>query len=90
MLSIEEAAEDDWPRQKAEKKKDGSKKQKGKMFDMSYDKLVVGVGCYSQTFDTPGVKENAYFLKDIGDASKIRNRLLSCNTDPFLPFSPWS
>jgi NADH dehydrogenase FAD-containing subunit len=58
----------------------GAKPKKGKMFEMNYDKLVVAVGCYSQTFGTPGVKENAYFLKDIGDARKIRNRMLSCKT----------
>jgi len=53
-------------------------KKKGEMFDMSWDKLCIAVGCYSQTFGTPGVKENAYFLKDVGDARKIRNRMLAC------------
>jgi NADH dehydrogenase len=56
----------------------GVKQKKGKVFEMNYDKLVVAVGCYSQTFGTPGVKEHAYFLKDVGDARKIRNRMLSC------------
>ncbi len=51
---------------------------KGRLFDMSYEKLVITVGCYSQTFGTPGVKEHALFLKDVGDARKIRNRLLAC------------
>jgi NADH dehydrogenase FAD-containing subunit len=32
---------------------------KGQLFDLTYDKLIVTVGCYSQTFGTPGVKENA-------------------------------
>lgn len=53
-------------------------KKKGSLFDMSWDKLVIAVGCYSQTFGTPGVKEHAYFLKDVGDARNIRNRMLSC------------
>ena len=61
------------------------KVEKGKMFDMSWDKLVVAVGCYSQTFDTKGVREHAYFLKDVGDARKIRNRLLSCFEMASLP-----
>jgi NADH dehydrogenase len=52
--------------------------KKGKLFDLPYDKLVIAVGCYSQTFGTPGVRENALFLKDVGDARKIRNRLLAC------------
>jgi NADH dehydrogenase FAD-containing subunit len=34
--------------------------EKGQLFDLTYDKLIVTVGCYSQTFGTPGVKENAY------------------------------
>lgn len=60
-------------------------KEKGKTFDLTYDKLVVTVGCYSQTFGTPGVKEHAFFLKDIGDARKIRNRLLACFEAAALP-----
>lgn len=52
--------------------------KKGQLFDLPYDKLIISVGCYSQTFGTPGVKENALFLKDVGDARKIRNRLLAC------------
>lgn len=54
------------------------KSRKGKIFDLSYDKLVVSVGCYSQTFNTPGVKEHAYFLKDIGNSRGIRKRILEC------------
>lgn len=61
------------------------KVEKGKMFDMSWDKLVVSVGCYSQTFNTKGVREHAYFLKDVGDARRIRNRLLSCFEMASLP-----
>ncbi|KAF2739529.1 hypothetical protein EJ04DRAFT_426845 [Polyplosphaeria fusca] len=59
--------------------------KKGQLFDLSYDKLIVSVGCYSQTFGTPGVKENALFLKDVGDARKIRNRLLACFEAAALP-----
>jgi NADH dehydrogenase FAD-containing subunit len=56
------------------------KKVKGKVFDVTYDKLVVAVGCYSQTFGTRGVRENALFLKDIRDARKIRTRVLECRS----------
>jgi NADH dehydrogenase FAD-containing subunit len=45
-------------------------------FKVNYDKLIIAVGCYSQTFGTKGVKENALFLKDVGDARKIRRRIL--------------
>jgi NADH dehydrogenase FAD-containing subunit len=51
-------------------------KKKGRHFTLQYDKLVIAVGCYSQTFGTPGVRENAFFLKDIVDARKIRKRVL--------------
>ncbi|PQE18270.1 hypothetical protein CJF32_00008020 [Rutstroemia sp. NJR-2017a WRK4] len=61
------------------------KKVKGKVFDVRYDKLVVAVGCYSQTFGTRGVRENALFLKDIRDARKIRTRVLECFETAALP-----
>lgn len=51
---------------------------KGRLFNLDYDKLVVAVGCYSQTFNTPGVRENALFLKDVSDAIKIRKKILDC------------
>ncbi|KAL1692910.1 hypothetical protein GGG16DRAFT_89324 [Schizophyllum commune] len=47
-------------------------------FTIPYDRLVIGVGAYSQTFNTPGVKENALFLKDVRDARAIRARILDC------------
>lgn len=33
--------------------------KRGNIFDLTYDKLIISVGCYSQTFGTPGVKEHA-------------------------------
>ncbi|KAL1872023.1 hypothetical protein VTK73DRAFT_1725 [Phialemonium thermophilum] len=47
------------------------------MLDVPYDKLVIAVGAYSQTFGIPGVKEHAHFLRDIRDARSIRLRVLS-------------
>ena len=61
------------------------KRREGKRFDVDYDKLVVAVGCYSQTFGTKGVRENAYFMKDIGDARRIRKRILECFEMASLP-----
>lgn len=58
---------------------------KGATFDLSWDKLIISVGCYSQTFSTPGVRENAFFLKDVGDARQIRTRLLNCFEKAALP-----
>ncbi|KAK9338521.1 hypothetical protein LIPSTDRAFT_60614 [Lipomyces starkeyi NRRL Y-11557] len=45
-------------------------------FDIKYDKLAIAVGCYSQTFNIKGVKEYAFFLKDVVDARRIRKRIL--------------
>ncbi|WAR01358.1 NDH-like protein [Mya arenaria] len=49
----------------------------GAKYDLMYDKLVIGVGSLSNTFNTPGVKENAFFLKEVADARRIRNKILS-------------
>ncbi len=57
-------------------------------FPVSYDKLVIAVGAYTQTFDTKGVKENAWFLKDVGDAVAIRNRILELFELASLPVIP--
>ncbi|CAK1367978.1 External alternative NAD(P)H-ubiquinone oxidoreductase B3, mitochondrial [Cercospora beticola] len=96
-LSLEEAVEDSVASKAltesryetmSEKQRDQVKaveKKKGEVFDLAYDKLVITVGCYAQTFNTPGVKENAYFLKDVGDARRIRNHLLSCFEMAALP-----
>lgn len=58
---------------------------KGVEFDVEYDKLVVAVGCYSQTFGIEGVKEYACFLRDIGDARAIRLKLLGAFEKAELP-----
>ncbi|KAG8216138.1 NDE1, mitochondrial external NADH dehydrogenase [Butyriboletus roseoflavus] len=50
----------------------------GTLFTLRYDKLVIAVGAYSQTFGVPGVKEYAHFLKDVRDARAIRTRILEC------------
>ncbi|KAJ4304385.1 hypothetical protein N0V88_001998 [Collariella sp. IMI 366227] len=53
------------------------KKPKGDLIDIPYDKLVIACGAYSQTFGIEGVREHAHFLRDIGDARRIRLRVLS-------------
>ncbi|KAH7629013.1 hypothetical protein SMAC4_02271 [Sordaria macrospora] len=50
---------------------------RGAAFDVPYDKLVIACGAYSQTFGIEGVREHANFLRDIGDARRIRLRILS-------------
>ena len=61
------------------------KRRKGKRWEVSYDKLVVAVGCYSQTFGTSDIKENAFFMKNMGDARRIRKRVLECFEIANLP-----
>eukprot|EP00904_Undaria_pinnatifida_P001579 jgi/Undpi1/11421/HiC_scaffold_30.g13718.m1 len=53
---------------------------KGTEHDLEYDYLVIATGAKNNTFDVPGVSEenNVFFLKQLGDARNIRNRLLEC------------
>ncbi|KAG7133624.1 NADH dehydrogenase like protein [Verticillium longisporum] len=60
-------------------------KRKGEVISIPYDKLVVAVGSYSQTFGIPGVREHANFLRDVGDARSIRLRVLQCFERAALP-----
>ncbi|GFO07833.1 (Zinc transporter zip1-like [Plakobranchus ocellatus] len=46
-------------------------------YSISYDKLVIGVGALTNTFGVPGVEEHAFFLKEIADARRIRNRIVN-------------
>ncbi|TFY82516.1 hypothetical protein EWM64_g1499 [Hericium alpestre] len=55
----------------------------GTTFGIRYDKLVIAVGAYSRTFNVPGVKEHAHFLKDVKDARRIRTRILECTSPRF-------
>ncbi|RAL15697.1 putative pyridine nucleotide-disulfide oxidoreductase [Aspergillus homomorphus CBS 101889] len=59
--------------------------EKGETFSVPYDKLVISVGTVSKTFGTPGVRENALFFKDVGDARRVRRRLRECFELAVLP-----
>lgn len=48
------------------------------IYSVPYDYLIICVGARNKTFGIPGVEENAYFLKELLDARKIRNRILEC------------
>lgn len=54
-------------------------------FEVSYDKLVISVGAVTNTFNTPGVRENATFFKDIGDSRQVRHRVRECFELAMLP-----
>ncbi|MED6113433.1 External alternative NAD(P)H-ubiquinone oxidoreductase B1, mitochondrial [Stylosanthes scabra] len=54
-------------------------------FSLDYDFLVLAVGSQVNTFNTPGVKENCHFLKDIEDAKRIRLSITDCFEKAVLP-----
>lgn len=58
---------------------------KGPEFSITYDTLVIAVGCYSQTFGTEGVAQHANFLRDVGDARAIRLKVLTAFEKADLP-----
>ncbi|MBI4749671.1 MAG: FAD-dependent oxidoreductase [Acidobacteria bacterium] len=47
-------------------------------FSVEYDQLVISVGAENNTFNIPGVREHALFLKELTDARNIRERIVSC------------
>ena len=47
-------------------------------FVVKYDKLIIGVGALSNTYNIPGVTEHATFLKETSDARKIRHDVIQC------------
>ncbi|CAI0550056.1 unnamed protein product, partial [Linum tenue] len=54
-------------------------------FSLEYDYLVVAVGAQVNTFNTPGVKENCHFLKDLEDAQRLRRTVIDCFEKAVLP-----
>lgn len=54
-------------------------------FELPYDVLVVAVGAVNNTFNTPGVKENCFFLKEATDAMALRSRINECFELAALP-----
>ncbi|KAK2592474.1 hypothetical protein QQS21_009819 [Conoideocrella luteorostrata] len=58
---------------------------KGEKFQVKYDKLIIAVGCHSQTFGIQGVQEHAHFLRDVGDARAIRLQILQAFETAGLP-----
>ncbi|XP_015880767.3 external alternative NAD(P)H-ubiquinone oxidoreductase B1, mitochondrial-like isoform X1 [Ziziphus jujuba] len=54
-------------------------------FHLEYDYLVMAVGAQVNTFNTPGVLENCYFLKEVEDAQKIRRGVIDCFEKAILP-----
>ena len=74
---------------------------KGRVFDLTYDILVISPGCtcrlpylhkrltsykgQTNTFNTPGVAENALFMKHVSDAMALRKKLFDQLEKASLP-----
>ena len=54
-------------------------------FELSYDIIIIAPGCLNQTFGTPGVVENACFIRNVADAMAIRQRVTECFEKASLP-----
>ena len=59
--------------------------ESGDVFEIPYDRLVISVGAIARTFGTPGVRDNALFFKDIGDAKRVTRRVRECFELAALP-----
>lgn len=57
-------------------------------FDLEYDFLVLAPGCIPNTFNTPGVAENAIFMKNVSDAMAVRKLLFDLLEKASLPNCP--
>lgn len=57
----------------------------GEPFKLRFDRLVVAVGSESNTFNIPGVRENAFFLKEVEHAARIREKVMENFEKAALP-----
>ena len=58
------------------------------MFQLEYDKLIIGVGAENNTFGIPGVKEHTHFLRQLADARAIQRRIIECFERASIPTVP--
>lgn len=56
-----------------------------RLFELSYDILVVSVGEISNSYNIKGVAEYAYFLREAAEARKIRTKVIDCFENASLP-----
>jgi len=73
-----EATKVDYQNKKVHIKDDSDVKGDTMETEIEFDMLVVGVGAENATFGIPGVKEHSCFLKEVGDAQKIRKKIMDC------------
>ena len=69
------------------KKVQSKNEHTGLIFDCNFDYLVISPGSQTNTFGVKGVYDNPYvfFLKQLSDARKIRNRLIECFEEASVP-----
>ncbi|TVY35031.1 External alternative NAD(P)H-ubiquinone oxidoreductase B1, mitochondrial, partial [Lachnellula subtilissima] len=63
---------------------DGGRAGEGE-FEVSYDILLMAPGSETNTFNTPGVAEHCYSMKNMKDAMILRERMLDCLELASLP-----
>ena len=56
-----------------------------KEFVLDYDVIAIAPGRTNQTFGTPGVEENALFLKNVTDAREVAARVRDCFEKASMP-----
>ncbi|GMH84267.1 hypothetical protein TL16_g09872 [Triparma laevis f. inornata] len=54
-------------------------------FSITYDYLIISIGCTTNTYGIPGVLSNCNFLKSIEDARRIRTGIVNCFERAGLP-----
>lgn len=54
-------------------------------FELPYDILIISVGEVTNTYNIEGAKENAYLLREVTDARKIRVKVIDCFEEASLP-----
>ncbi|KAG0650022.1 putative NADH dehydrogenase [Hyphodiscus hymeniophilus] len=54
-------------------------------FELGYDIVVIAPGCVNQTFGTPGVAENAFFLRTVKDAMSVAEKVRNCFEKASIP-----
>ncbi|MEO8513040.1 MAG: FAD-dependent oxidoreductase [Ignavibacteria bacterium] len=56
-----------------------------KEFTLDYDILVVSVGEITNSYNIEGVEKNAYFLREVADARRIRIKVIDCFENASIP-----
>lgn len=51
---------------------------KVRIAETGYDYLVLAPGSETQTFNTPGLVEHAFFMRELGDGVAVRNQIIDC------------